>query len=289
MSNWNVADVAGRPADPASRKGGRNLWLATGVGLGLLIVTLGAAYFSSAVFALIIYGLCLASFPEWKRALARQGRVISLTPIIAGTIGMGISTWFDGREGLVVALLVASGGTIAWRLVDEWVENTLHDALASILTLVWIPFLASFFLLLIQADDGYIRVFIVIAAVAGNDTGGLFMGMLFGHNKMAPHISPKKTWEGAVGGFLVGTALAAAVSWYFFEGDWVTGAIVGAAATVAAIMGDLVESALKRDIEIKDMGSIIPGHGGILDRMDSMLLAAPVAYAVFAVLKGTIG
>ena len=143
--------------------------------------------------------ICIAAYPEWKRALARQGRVISLAPIIAATIGIGISTWFDAREGLMVAVLVGCGGTIAWRLVDDWIENSLHDALADILTIVWIPFLASFLVLMEQAENGWTRVVIFMVAVMGNDTGGLFVGMLFGQHKMAPAISPKKTWEGAAG------------------------------------------------------------------------------------------
>jgi phosphatidate cytidylyltransferase len=267
----------------------RNLLSATIVGILLLGLVLGLAYFAPAGFTVLVYLLCLAMLPELKRAFARQGRVLSLIPISAATIGMGVSVWYQGREGLIVALLVGAGGTIAWRLVDEWVEDSLHDALADVLTLVWIPFFASFAALLVQSEGGWVRVCVLVAALAGNDTGALFTGMAIGRHKLAPRISPKKTWEGAIGGIIIGTGAATGV-WYLFmdEGEWWLGAAVGFAATVAAIFGDLVESAIKRDTDLKDMGGILPGHGGVLDRLDSALLAAPVAYVVFAHFLGTL-
>jgi phosphatidate cytidylyltransferase len=269
---------------PRAPARGRNFWAAIPVGLALLALVLFAAWWNALLFVVVVYGFAVAAYPEWRNALMRQGRVIALTPIIAGTVGMAVSTWFNGREGLVVALLVACAGGIAWRLVEEWVEDTLHDALATTLTLVWIPFLLSFVVLMHQAEDGWIRVTIFILAVVGNDTGGLFFGMLFGKHKMAPIISPKKTWEGAIGGAVLGTAAATATAIFLWDGEWAIGLIVGAVTVVGAVFGDLVESALKRDVDIKDMGGALPGHGGILDRIDSMLFAAPLAYVMFALL-----
>lgn len=274
--------------DTQTRRGGRDLRLATIVGLGLFLLFAGSAYFSPLLFTVFIYVLCLLALPEWKAALARQGRVISLVPISAATLGMGFSTWHDGREGLIIALFIGCGGTIAWRLVDEWIEDSLHDALADVFTLVWIPFLGSFIALLVQSDGGWARVFVFIAAIAGNDTGALYTGMLLGRHKLAPRLSPKKTVEGAIGGVVIATAAAAGAAYLFIDGEWKLGAAVGFGAAVAAIFGDLVESALKRDMAIKDMGNVIPGHGGVLDRVDSALLAAPVAYVIFAIFLGTL-
>jgi phosphatidate cytidylyltransferase len=290
MSTFNEADLFGTREEPKPKRGGRNLWLATIVGLALLVGAVALARYSTIGFAAFVYLLCIAAYPEWKRALARQGRVISLTPIIAATVGIGVSTWFNGREGLIIAVLVGCGGAIAWRLVDDWLENTLHDVLANILTLVWIPFLASFAVLMEQADGGWRRFVIFLVAVVGNDTGGLFVGMLFGQHKMAPKISPKKTWEGAVGGLVAGTLLATAAAWYWrdwFDGRWWIGTIVGVLSVAAAIFGDLAESALKRDIDIKDMSGVLPGHGGVLDRLDGILVAAPIAFVVFALFLGS--
>ncbi len=290
MSTWNEADLFGtdeHETTPKARRGGRNLWLATLVGIVMLGGAVAAAKYSALGFTALVYVLCIAAYPEWKRALARQGRVIPLTPIIAATIGIGVSTWYDRREGLIVAVLVGCGGVIAWRLVDDWLENTLHDVLAGILTLVWIPFLASFGVLMEVADNGWKRVFIFIVAVVGNDTGGLFVGMLFGQHKMAPKISPKKTWEGAVGGLVVGVGLATGAAWFGLDQRWWIGTAVGVACVVGAVFGDLAESALKRDIDIKDMSGMLPGHGGLLDRLDSVLVAAPLAFVVFALFLGS--
>ena len=200
-----------------------------------------------------------------------------------------MATHFAKPEGLVVALLVGCAGVVAWRIGDERMDNTLADSLAGVLTLLWIPFLASFLYLLELADDGWMRVIIVVLAVVGNDTGALVFGMLFGKRKLLPRVSPAKTWEGAIGGVFVGTSAAAVASWFFLDGDWHIGAAVGVACTVAAIIGDLAESALKRDIRVKDMSQALPGHGGILDRIDSLLFAAPVGYVVFAIFLGTLG
>lgn len=287
MKTGTVSSVVVPGGSPA--RSGRNFVSATIVGVALFALVIGVAYYSALSFTIIVYLICLSAYPEWKRALARQGRAISLVPISAATIGMAVSVWYDGREGLIIALLVGAGGTIAWRLVDEWIEDSLHDALADVLTLVYIPFFASFIALLIQPEGGWIRVFVFLAALAGNDTGALFVGMIFGRHKLAPRISPKKTWEGAVGGFLIGTGAATGVSyWLMKDDDWRIGVVVGAVVTIAAVFGDLVESAIKRDLGIKDMGQVLPGHGGILDRMDSALLAGPVAYVVFALFLGTL-
>ncbi|WP_062377226.1 phosphatidate cytidylyltransferase [Demequina pelophila] len=279
------------PADtvPAPRppRAGRNLWLAFGVGLVLGVGSLAAAWWHPLALAALVYGFCIAAIVEWRSALARIGLRVPLVPVIAVTVGMAIATWFARAEGLVVAVIVAAAGIVAWRIVDERVENTLADSLAGIFTVAWIPFLGSFVMLLEMAEDGWLRVFMVLVAVVLNDTGALFTGMLMGRRKLAPRVSPKKTWEGAIGGAVLGTAGAAALAYVAFDGRWWIGAAVGAACVVAAVLGDLAESALKRDIAIKDMSSAIPGHGGILDRLDSILPAAAAAYVVFALLMGT--
>ncbi|WP_062297250.1 phosphatidate cytidylyltransferase [Demequina maris] len=271
---------------PTSRAG-RNLGLATVVGVVLAVGALVAAWWNPLAFAIAIYGFCIAAVIEWRNALARHGMHVSLAPVLMATVGMGVATWYGGGEGLVVALLVAAAGVAAWRIVDDRVENTLSDSLVGILTLTWIPFLGSFMLLLELADDGWKRVLILIAAVVLNDTFALFTGMLIGRRPLAPRVSPKKTWEGAIGGAVFGIAGASVFATILLDGQWWVGAAVGAAAVVAAVLGDLAESVLKRDLSVKDMSSAIPGHGGVLDRLDSMLPAAAVAYLVFALLLGT--
>ena len=274
----------------ATPRRGRNMWAASSMGFLLLGIALAAAWYDPRVFGVLLYGFFFAGVVEWRNALRKQAQRLPLAPIAVVTFGMGIAIWYGaergpgGAEGLVVALLVGCAGMVAWRVVDERIANTFSEAVGSIFALMWIPFLGSFVMLLEMADDGWQRVVILIVAVAGNDTGGLFSGMAWGKHKLAPRISPKKTWEGAIGGIVLGTLSAAVASYFFFDGQWWFGAAVGFAATLAAIIGDLAESALKRDMDVKDMSGIIPGHGGILDRIDSLLVAGPAVYVVFAIL-----
>ena len=281
------------PSDVTSGKGrkaaGRNMPMATAVGLALLAVTVAAAYYHRLAFAALLYIFAVGAVIEWKRALERHGRRIPIVPLIAATLGLGVATYYGKAEGLVVALLVGCAGVVAWRIGDERIENTLADSLAGVLTLLWIPFLASFLFLLELADNGWERVVIVVLAVVGNDTGALIAGVTLGRHKLLERVSPAKTWEGAIGGLLLGTAAASVAAYNFFDGKWYIGAAVGFASAVAAVIGDLAESALKRDIQVKDMSSALPGHGGILDRIDSLLFAAPVGYVVFAIFLGTLG
>jgi phosphatidate cytidylyltransferase len=200
------------------RKGGRNLWVATAVGLTMLAGVLAAAWWHPLALAGVLYAFMLAAIVEWRRALQRAGRRVSLVPVVLATLGMGVATWYGRSEGLIVALLVGCAGAVAWRVVDERVENTMADSLASIFSLMWIPFLGSFVLLLGLAHDGWQRVIIFVIAVVGNDTGALFFGMLLGRHKLAPRVSPNKTWEGLGGGLLVGTAAAAVAGFYLDEG-----------------------------------------------------------------------
>lgn len=286
---WSADEQETVLEPPTTAAPGRNMVLATLVGLALFAAVIGTAWWHPIAFAVLTYTFTLGAVIEFSRALSSHGRRVPLIPVLAATVGLAVATWYGGPETLVVAMLVGSAGIVAWRIGDERIENTLADSLAGILALLWIPFLASFLFLLEMADMGWQRVVIVLLAVVGNDTGGLVFGMLLGRHKLLPRVSPGKTWEGAVGGVLLGTLAAAGAAWAFFDGRWYIGAAVGAASAIAAIVGDLAESALKRDIKVKDMSSFLPGHGGILDRLDSILFAAPVAYVVFAFFLGTLG
>lgn len=271
----------------ATPRAGRNLWIASAVGTLLLVAAVFAAWYDPRVFGILLYTFLFAGVVEWRTALRRQAHRVSLVPIGIATFGMGIATWFGAAEGLAVALLVGCGGMVAWRVVDERIANTFAESTGSIFALMWIPFLGSFVMLLEMPDDGWQRFVILLVAVAGNDTGALYSGMAWGKHKLAPRVSPKKTVEGALGGVALGTVAAAVGAYFFYDGQWWIGAAVGVAAAIASIFGDLAESALKRDMEVKDMSGIIPGHGGILDRIDSLLVAGPAAYVVFALLVGT--
>ena len=146
--------------------------------------------------------------------------------------------------------------------------------------LAYIPFLASFLLVMAEEDDGLRRIMTLVVLVACNDTFGYIFGVLLGKHKIAPTISPKKSWEGLVGSILF-TAIGGSLmlSTYFNQSWWV-GALVGLGAVVTATSGDFIESAIKRDLDLKDMGALLPGHGGVLDRLDSVLLTSPFIWAI---------
>ena len=150
--------------------------------------------------------------------------------------------------------------------------------------LAWIPFLGCFLLLLFAQEQGQMLVALAILGPVGNDTGGYIAGVLLGKHPMAPRISPKKSWEGFAGSLLLGTALVTAIGTFALDLPWWAGVAIGAVLVLVSTGGDLSQSLLKRDLGIKDMGHLLPGHGGVLDRIDSILLAAPTTYIMLEVL-----
>jgi len=191
---------------------------------------------------------------------------------------MLVSAYVAGPEALVVAFMLTAGGVFVWRVIDGGGMQALRDAGAGILAAAYIPFLTSFAVLMIAAPDGAWRVLYAISLVVANDVGGYAAGVLFGRHPMAPTISPKKSWEGAAGSVVLAAVVGVGLMWWFFDGPLWTGALIGLFAVAAATVGDLSESLIKRDLGLKDMGTLLPGHGGILDRLDSMLVASPVVY-----------
>jgi phosphatidate cytidylyltransferase len=149
---------------------------------------------------------------------------------------------------------------------------------------VYVPFLLGFGVLLAKPDDGQLRVLTVLALVVLSDTGGYAAGVFLGKHPMAPLVSPKKSWEGLAGSLVACATGGALLVYYVFHDPWWHGAVLGLAVSAAAVVGDLAESLLKRDIKIKDMSDLLPGHGGLMDRLDSVVFAAPTAFMVMALL-----
>jgi len=143
--------------------------------------------------------------------------------------------------------------------------------------------MASFVALMLAQPDGAHRALLFVILAVASDTGGYFFGILFGRHLMAPAISPKKTWEGLAGSAILCLAAGALGMTYLLPGSPWSGLVLGAAAVTFATLGDLVESIIKRELDTKDMGSILPGHGGALDRIDSMLIVAPAAWLLMTI------
>jgi len=169
--------------------------------------------------------------------------------------------------------------TILWRMLGGQ-DGFVRDVAAAGFCLLYLPFLASFVSLLLAPDDGVERVLTFIFVTIASDIGGFAAGVLFGRHPMAPVISPKKTWEGLAGSALACLLVGVACLAWLIDDDWWVGLVLGAVAVVAATLGDLAESMIKRDLGIKDMSNLLPGHGGIMDRHDSLLATVSVVYVV---------
>jgi len=171
-----------------------------------------------------------------------------------------------------------------WRLGDG-AEHYQRDVTVGVLIAVYVPFLASFAALLARSPDGSFRVLATLVAVVLSDTGGYVVGVFLGRHPMAPSVSPKKSWEGFVGSLVCAAVGSAIALRYMLDGaQWWHGAVFGLAVAAASVLGDLAESLIKRDLGVKDMSNLLPGHGGLMDRLDSIVLAAPTAYAVLALI-----
>ncbi len=275
-------------ADPVSERKpirtrtGRNLPLAAAIGAvlgGLVLVTL---FTVKATFLIYVGAVATVALWELRQALAGRGISLPLIPIVAGGAAMFTLAYWYGAQPALAALAVTVLALMAWRLPGG-AHHYLRDLSASVFTVAYLPLVGIFVALMLSAPDGARRALIFVALTAGSDVGGYFAGILLGRHPMAPVISPNKTWEGLAGSVVVCLAVGAITLPWLLHGHVWQGLILGAAAAAAAILGDLVESMIKRDLEIKDMGSVLPGHGGVLDRIDSLIVVAPVAWLLLTV------
>jgi len=260
---------------------GRNLPVAVGVGLVLgagVIVTL---YTVKATFLIYMGAAVAVAGYELVRALAVRGIRIALPPLVAGGVAMWVCAyWFSARAALAAVALTAIA-LIVWRMPGGS-AGYVRDMTASIFVLAYLPLMAIFAVLMLASRDGPDRILIFIALTVCSDVGGYFAGIALGRHLMAPAISPKKTWEGLGGSLVACVAVGGVLVPVLLHGRFWQGMIVGVAAVGAATLGDLAESMIKRDLEIKDMGTVLPGHGGLLERLDSLLINAPVAWLLLA-------
>jgi phosphatidate cytidylyltransferase len=273
-------------ADPASEpkrtRMGRNLPAAIAIGIalgGLVLLTLFTVKVTFLVYMGAVVGLGLW---ELRQALADRGISIPLIPIVAGGAAMFTLAYWYGTQPALAALAITVLVLMAWRLPGG-PAGYLRDLSASVFTLAWVPMLGVFVPLMLSRPDGARRTLIFILLAVCSDVGGYFAGIFTGRHPMAPGISPKKTWEG-FGGSVVACLAAGAITLPLLLHAHVwQGLILGAVAVAAATLGDLVESMIKRDLEIKDMGRVFPGHGGAMDRLDSLVFAAPVTWLLLTV------
>jgi phosphatidate cytidylyltransferase len=275
----DVPDAPDAPAAPATPKAGRDLRAAVGVGLLLAGLVIGTLIVDARAFlVVVIAAICVGAW-ELRRAIATTGITIPLVPLLLGVAGMLVSAYARGAEALVVTFGLTIIGILIWRVADG-VAGAARDLSASALVTFYPVFLAGFAALMLAAPDGRQRIVVFILVTVFSDIGGYAVGVKFGKHPMAPSLSPKKSWEGFAGSVL-SCALVGAISLpLLLDGVWWAGAVLGVVAAAAATLGDLIESSIKRDLGIKDMSTILPGHGGLMDRLDSLVVVAPVAWAL---------
>jgi phosphatidate cytidylyltransferase len=268
---------------PAGGRAGRDLRAAIGVGVSLVAVIVASLFIWRPAFLAVLVAAILVAVWELATAL-RAGRFHPpLVPLLIGALVMEGLAWSRGPTGLVVGFLLTALAVVLWRL-GHGPAGYLDDAASGVLVALYVPLLAGFAVLLLIPDDGAVRVIAFIATVIASDVGGYAAGVLFGKHPMAPTISPKKSWEGMAGSVTACILVATPIIALGLDGPWWGGVLFGAALAVAATIGDLGESLIKRDLGIKDMGNLLPGHGGIMDRLDSLLPSAAVAYLLLSVL-----
>lgn len=270
--------------DAINKRVGRNLVTSTIVGVLLLVVVFGSAYLVQGAFGFLVWVAAMVATRELKLAYRHGGIEVPEHGLQVAATVMIISTWFGRVSALAVATAIVIPNVMSYLLIRS-PKDFVKRSTASAFALFYIPFLAGFILLLAHNSDGGSRILALIVLVACNDTFAFLSGVMFGKHLMAPHVSPKKTWEGFLGAIIATTIGASLVLHFAFDKPWYVGAILGVVGVITATFGDLIESAIKRDLGIKDMGSILPGHGGILDRIDSMLFTAPAVWFAFELIK----
>lgn len=278
MSAEDVTAVVAPPEAKPSRAG-RNLPAAIAVGLGLGAVILASLFLYRPSFAILVGIVTVYGCWELAQALKAGGIAITVVPIMVGGVAMLVATWERGPSGLVVAVLVTVVGILVWRVADG-ADGYARDAGASAFVLLYVPTLAGFAVMLAHPSDGAARELAFIATVVCSDTGGYATGVLFGRHPLAPVVSRAKTWEGFVGSVIACSVAGVLFLTLTFHEAWWKGLLFGLAVAGTATVGDLGESMIKRDLDIKDMGRLLPGHGGVMDRLDSLLPCAAVAYLV---------
>jgi len=287
----------GPPTEPARKdhgRAGRDLPAAIGSAVVLLAAIAASLAFWKTAFMLIVVAALVVAIWELHRALLHRSIDVPEQPLMIGGVVMVVVAYFFGAPALVTATAVTALVTMLW-LLRRGVEGYVQNASAAVFVIVYVPLLGSFVALLLAEggawdferwDDGVKGVIAYILVTIASDIGGYVAGVLFGKHPMAPVISPKKSWEGFTGSVVFCVAAGVGLVVWMLDGDWWVGVALGLIAAVMATLGDLCESVIKRDLGIKDMSQIIPGHGGLMDRIDSLLATiAPIwlllHYAVF--------
>lgn len=272
------------PVESDHGRAGRNLPAAIGVGVALVALVVATLVWFHWGFVLVVAIALALGAVEVYQALRRLGMNAAIQPIAVGTLAVVIGSYMAAERKdiptntfMLAALSLTVLAALVWRMPGGQ-DNFVKDAAASLFVIGYVPLLGSFVALMMAGERGTWRFLTMLAIVVASDTGGYIVGVLFGKHPMAPRISPKKSWEGLAGSVGFGVAAGILMAVFTLNSPFWVGLILGILLVAAGVAGDLIESLVKRDVGIKDMSSFLPGHGGIMDRLDSLLVAAPVAW-----------
>ena len=274
-------------------RAGRDLPAAIMVGLGLFGIVAATLIWWPTGFIVVLVVLTSLGAIEVHHALRRVGMTSVVLPVVIGNIVIIGGSYAAAVLQPVtqipwhVVLLGTIGGSVLlaliWRMF-KGAEGYARDSAASLFIIGYIPLLASFVGLILAQPHGVAKVVAVFLCITGSDTGGYAAGASLGRHPMAPTISPKKTWEGLAGSVALASVVSVLQFVFVMYQPWWLGVLLAVVVVIFGTAGDLIESMIKRDVGIKDMSSFLPGHGGVMDRLDSTLVAAPAAWLLVTIL-----
>ncbi len=267
-------------------KAGRNLPAAIASGVVLAILAIVSLFTIPWLFGVLAIAALLGAVHEFVSVLRLKGIHVARTPVYLATVAIPSVAYIWGFEAQLAATGIAILAVMIWRL-RKGSEGFVADFSVSVMLVAYLPFLTAFLMLTLAADNGPWRVFVFILLTVSNDIGGYAVGVFFGKHPIAPQISPKKSWEGLAGSVVLQSIVGIVAFIYIFDAPWWQGLIAGIVMTIGATGGDFIESAIKRDLGVKDMGTILPGHGGIMDRLDSLIPNAFVSWVLFSIFLGS--
>ena len=267
---------------------GRNLPVAIGVGIGLGALVIFVMWAGQLAWYIVVAAAVAVAMWEVLTRLREHSYHLPRTLMILGGQAMVWSSWPLETKGLMAVYVISVLALMFGRLFHNGRHrppiNYLRDMSVGVFVLTWIPMFGSFAAMLSATSQGAATILVFMLCVVASDTGGYITGVMFGSHPMAPAVSPKKSWEGFAGSIVFGMVTGALSIHFLLEREAWVGAIMGLGLVVCASLGDLVESQFKRELGIKDMSNILPGHGGLMDRLDGMLPAAMVTWVAISFL-----
>jgi phosphatidate cytidylyltransferase len=270
--------------DAINKRAGRKLLPSILVSLSLLTLIFGSITIEPKLFLALICVVILLGVRELTHAYRAGGIELPDLPLMIAALIILLASWFGGTQGLAVSTSLIFPVLMVLLLAISQ-KDFIKRSTSAIFAVFYLAVLGGFILLLANNEAGAKHILALVILISCNDTFAYFAGVLFGKHKMAPNISPKKSWEGLIGGLIASLIGGALVFQLAFETAWYVGSAIGVMTVVTATCGDLIESAIKRDLAIKDMSNLLPGHGGIMDRLDSALFTAPAVWFAFELIN----